>query len=175
MHKALFLDRDGILNVDKGYVYRWEDIIWVKEVFQIIQLAMDRGYLVIVLTNQSGIHYKKYSKNDVEILHKKMNEFLVDKNLLVNDWFYCAELESESRKPRPGMLLEAQIKYDIDLEHSFMIGDKITDVFETDNKFIRPVTLLVRGQYDLSNANLSENVRVFESHHEVVLELKKIL
>lgn len=175
MHKALFLDRDGILNVDKGYVYKWEDIIWVEEVFEMIKLAMDRNYLVIVLTNQSGVHYKKYTVNDVESLHKKMSEFLAAKKLKVTDWIYCAEVESESRKPRPGMLLEAQKKYDIDLELSFMVGDKVTDIFETDSKFKRPATFLVRGQYDLSKADLKDNVKIFESHHDIVMELQKVL
>ncbi|MBC7714203.1 MAG: HAD-IIIA family hydrolase [Rhizobacter sp.] len=175
MHKALFLDRDGILNVDRGYVYKWEDIVWYEEVFEMIKMAMERGYKVIVLTNQSGIHYKKYTVEDVEALHKKMNEFLTAKNLVVNDWIYCAEMDSENRKPRPGMLLQAQKKYDIDLSKSFMIGDKVTDVFETDDKFKRPTTFLVKGEYDLSKANLKDNVRIFANHKDIVEELKKVL
>lgn len=175
MHKALFLDRDGILNIDKGYVYKWEDIIWVEEVFEMIRLAMDKNYLVIVLTNQSGIHYQKYAKEDVEVLHKKMSEFLAKKGLIITDWIYCAELVSESRKPRPGMLLEAQKKYDIDLSKSFMVGDKTTDVFLTDGKFIRPTTYLVRGDYDLSKAETSDNVIVFETHRDIVNQLKHVL
>ncbi len=175
MQKALFLDRDGILNVDKGYVYKWDDIVWIEEVFEMIKLAMDKGYKVVVLTNQSGIHYKKYTHADVESLHRQMNEFLEKKNLKVTDWFYCAEMESESRKPRPGMLLEAQKKYDIDLEKSFMIGDKYTDVFETNGNFIRPSTFLVKGQYDLSKAEGAERVKIFKTHAEIVEELKKVL
>ncbi len=175
MNKALFLDRDGVVNIDKGYVYKWDDIVWIDEVFEMMKLAMERGYKVIVLTNQSGIHYNKYTQGDVEILHQKMSEYLEKKKLLVTDWFYCAEMESDSRKPRPGMLLAAQKKYDIDLSKSFMIGDKVTDIFETDDQFIRPTTFLVRGEYDLSKANLSDNVKVFENHQDVLKELKKVL
>lgn len=175
MQKALFLDRDGILNVDKGYVYKWEDIIWFEEVFEMIKLAMERGYKIIILTNQSGIHYKKYTHADVEILHTKMNEYLEKKNLKVDDWIYCAEMESESRKPRPGMLLEAQKKFDIDLGKSFMIGDKQTDLFETNGKFERPVTFLVKGQYDLSKVITNNRVKIFNNHAEIVEELKKVL
>lgn len=175
MQKALFLDRDGILNVDKGYVYKWDDIVWVEEVFEMIKLAMERNYIVIVLTNQSGIYYNKYTTEDVEVLHKKMNDYLINKNLVVTDWFYCADLESECRKPRPGMLLAAQKKYDIDLQNSFMIGDKYTDIFITDGKFVRPTTYLVRGEYDLSKADLTNNVKIFEGHKDVVAELRKVL
>jgi D,D-heptose 1,7-bisphosphate phosphatase len=175
MHKALFLDRDGILNTDKGYVYKWEDIIWIEEVFEMIKLAMDRNYLVIVLTNQSGIHYKKYTREDVNFLHNKMNEFLTKKGLIVNDWLFCAEMDSEFRKPRPGMLLEAAKKYDIDLTKSFMVGDKFTDVFETEGKFTRPFTMLVQGEYDLSKAANFNDVKIFENHKSILSELKKLL
>lgn len=175
MQKALFLDRDGILNVDKGYVYKWDDIVWVEEVFTMIKLGMERDYKIIVLTNQSGIHYNKYTKDDVESLHMQMNKYLLDKKLAVDDWIYCAEVDSESRKPRPGMLLEAKNKFDIDLESSFMIGDKFTDIFETDGKFTGPVTFLVKGQYDLSKAQVGSRVKIFNNHLDIVEELKKVL
>lgn len=173
MNKALFLDRDGILNVDKGYVYRWEDIVWFEEIFEIIKLANKRNYKVIVLTNQSGIFQQKYSHNDVLKLHKLMNEHLNQKGALVDDWFYCAEMDSDCRKPRPGMLYEAQKKFDIDLAASVMVGDKVSDVFETDEGKPRPKTFLVQGNYDLSSVLLkqSKNVTVVETHKD----LQKIL
>ena len=175
MQKALFLDRDGIVNVDKGYVYKWDDIEWIEEIFSIIQLGMNRGYKIIVLTNQSGIHYNKYSREDVEILHKKMNTYLNKKNLIIDEWIYCADIDSESRKPRPGMLLEAKDKFNIDLENSFMIGDKITDVFETDGLFTRPITFLIKGQYDLSKVEVDSRVKIFMKHQDIVKELEKVL
>ena len=175
MQKALFLDRDGIVNVDKGYVYKWDDIEWIEEIFSIIQLGMNRGYKIIVLTNQSGIHYNKYSREDVEILHKKMNTYLNKKNLIIDEWIYCADIDSESRKPRPGMLLEAKDKFNIDLENSFMIGDKITDVFETDGLFTRPITFLIKGQYDLSKVQVGSRVKIFMKHQDIVKELEKVL
>lgn len=175
MNKALFLDRDGILNVDKGYVYRWEDIIWVDEVFDMIKIANERGYKVIVLTNQSGVDKGMYNEKDVNILHEKMNAFLIAKKLVVDDWFYCIEMDSINRKPRPGMLLSAQKKYDIDLSKSFMVGDKATDVFETDGSFIRPKTLLVRGSYPLEHPDVGREVSVYENHGDVLRVLKEIL
>jgi D,D-heptose 1,7-bisphosphate phosphatase len=175
MNKALFLDRDGVLNVDKGYVYKWDDIIWIEEIFEIIKIANDRGYKVIVLTNQSGIHKGMYSEQDVHLLHKKMNDFLSGKALIIDEWYYCAEMDSEFRKPRPGMLLEAQKKFNIDFSKSFMVGDKSTDIFETDGLFTRPFTLLVKGSYELNHSDIGKNVSVFDSHADILAELKKLL
>lgn len=175
MNKALFLDRDGILNVDKGYVYLWEDIIWIEEIFEIIKMANERGYKVIVLTNQSGIHKGMYTKEDVHILHERMNSFLKQKGLRVDDWFYCAEMDSEFRKPSPGMLLAAAKMHNIDLSKSIMVGDKATDVFTTNGSFIRPETLLVEGSYDLNHPDIGKNVSIYKNHQEIYDALKKLL
>jgi D-glycero-D-manno-heptose 1,7-bisphosphate phosphatase len=173
INKALFLDRDGIINVDKGYVFLYEDIVWIEETLEMIKLANDKGYKVIVLTNQSGVFRKMYSEDQVIKLHHLMAEYLKSKGLKIDDWFYCPELESESRKPRPGMLLAAQKKYSIDLSLSFMVGDKPSDVFDTDGNFKRPHTLLVRGNYQIADTMLEKDVRVLENHKEVLEILKK--
>jgi len=175
MNKALFLDRDGILNLDKGYVYKWEELVWMDEVYDMIKMANERGYKVIILTNQSGIHRGMYTRDDVQILHKQMQDHLENLGLHIDDWFYCAEMDSEDRKPRPGMLLAAQKKHDIDLSKSFMVGDKATDVFDTDGSFKRPATLLIRGNYDLTHPDIGNGVKVFNNHTEVLSELKKVL
>lgn len=171
-NKALFLDRDGIINEDFGYVYRYQDIVWIRPVFEMIKLANARGYKVIVLTNQSGIHSGKYSHDDVCTLHGQMNDYLSEAGAHIDGWFYCAEMDSDCRKPRPGMLLSAQEKFDIDLAHSFMVGDKVSDVFLTEGICESPVTFLVRGNYDLKSAVESEKVRIFSTHQEVLAELK---
>lgn len=175
MNKALFLDRDGIMNVDKGYVYKWEDIIWVEEIFDIIKLANERGYKVIVLTNQSGIDKGMYTKDDVDGLHEKMDLYLKQKGLTIDGWYYCAEMDSEFRKPRPGMLLQAAKEHSLDFTQSFMVGDKATDVFETDGVFSRPETLLVKGAYNLDHPDLGNHVNIYKTHKELYETLKKLL
>ena len=175
MNKALFLDRDGVLNLDKGYVYQWSELVWINEIFDIIKLANERGYKVIVLTNQSGICRGMYQKEDVRLLHQQMHAHLENLGLCVDDWCYCAEMDSVDRKPRPGMLLAAQKKHNIDLAKSFMIGDKATDVFDTDGSFIRPHTFLIQGNYDLTHPDLGQNVAILRNHSEVLSELKKVL
>lgn len=175
MNKALFLDRDGVLNIDKGYTYKWEEIVWFDEIFSLMKLAKDKNYKIIILTNQSGVGRGMYTREDVENLHQKMNDFLKSKNISITDWFYCPDLESENRKPRPGMLLAAQKKYNLNLEHSIMVGDKISDIFETNGLFIRPKTFLIKGNYDLSMAEKKGGVVVLDSHHELLVQLEKIM
>jgi D-glycero-D-manno-heptose 1,7-bisphosphate phosphatase len=173
MNKALFLDRDGIINIDKGYVHKWSEIVWMDGIFDIIKLANTRDYKVIVVTNQAGVDRKMYTHDDVALLHKQMNEYLVSRDLHITDWLYCAELTHESRKPRPGMLLEAREKHQIDLGASFMVGDKVSDVFETDGAFTRPSTLLLKGNYDLVDASSHAEVRFFDSHQKILKVLEQ--
>jgi D-glycero-D-manno-heptose 1,7-bisphosphate phosphatase len=173
MNKALFLDRDGIINIDKGYIHKWSEIVWMDGIFDIIKLANARDYKVIVVTNQAGIDRKMYTHDDVALLHKQMNEYLVAKGLQITDWLYCGELTHESRKPRPGMLLEAREKHQIDLGASFMIGDKVSDIFETDGAFMRPATLLLKGSYDLAEASAHAGVRIFDSHQKILKVLEQ--
>lgn len=162
MTKALFLDRDGILNIDKTYIYRWEDIEWVDGIFDLIRFGNEHGFLVIVLTNQSGVARGKYREEDILVLHEKMSEYLAEKDLRIDDWFYCLEFDSERRKPRPGMMLEARDKYAIDLSQSFMVGDKPTDILEVEGSAV-PKTLLLKGNYSLDGAN----AEIYESLADV--------
>lgn len=169
MKKALFLDRDGIINIDKTYTYRWEDIEWVEGVFDLIAFANANNYLVIVLTNQSGVAQGMYKEEDIKKLHQKMSEFLAQKNLTIDDWFYCTEYNSERRKPRPGMMLEARDKYDIDLSQSIMIGDKLTDILEVDSA-VAPKTLLLKGNYPLMGAK----AEVYGSMKDILFRVKEL-
>jgi D,D-heptose 1,7-bisphosphate phosphatase len=164
---ALFLDRDGIINVDHAYVYRFENIEWVEGIFDLIRFANDRGLFVFVLTNQSGVALGKYCEEDVVKLHRQMNDFLKEQKAIVHDWFYCPSYESDRRKPRPGMMIEAKDRYDVDLEKSFMVGDKISDILEIEG----PRTLLLQGNYPLKLEGLASGR---ESRVEIFSSLKDI-
>ncbi len=165
---ALFLDRDGIINIDKSYVFRFEEIEWVEGIFNLIQFANAQDLLVIVLTNQSGVAQGMYQESDVIDLHIQMNEYLKSKNCKVTDWFYCTEYDSSCRKPNPGMMIEAQKKYNINLYNSYMVGDKSTDILKIDG----PTTFLVRGNYPLGDIDKTEKVEVFDSLADVLKRLK---
>lgn len=168
---ALFLDRDGIINVDRAYVYRFSDIEWVEGIFDLIRFAKSRGLMVIVLTNQSGVAQGMYKEEDVLNLHLQMDAYLRSQNVFVDDWFYCTEYDSEYRKPRPGMMIAAMNKYGIDLESSFMVGDKPTDVLEIEG----PTTFLLKGNYPLESIIQNKKAKVFSSIAEIQTEIQKIL
>ena len=106
MRKAVFFDRDGVLNVDKSYLGFIKDFEWMDGAKEALAYLTEEGYAIIVVTNQSGVARGYYTEDDVKVLH---------------DWM-CR------RKPAPGMVLQAAKDYDIDLKHSFMIGDMPRDV-----------------------------------------------
>lgn len=168
--KALFLDRDGIINVDKAYVSRFEDIIWVDGIFDLIRFANSHGFLVIVLTNQSGVAQGMYKEEDVIKLHRQMNDFLSALNLKVDDWFYCTEYDSHCRKPRPGMMIEARDKHSIDLTKSFMIGDKVSDILQIEG----PTTFLLQGNYPLDEVIKNKKAEVLTSLPSIQKRLEEL-
>lgn len=136
--KALFLDRDGIINIDSGYVHKKEKFIFLKEIFLLCIEAQKLNLQIIVITNQAGIGRGYYTKKDFHILNDWMVNEFKSRGIKILDVFYCPyhpihgigeyKKESECRKPKPGMLLKAAIKYDLDLSKSCLIGDKPSDV-----------------------------------------------
>jgi D-glycero-D-manno-heptose 1,7-bisphosphate phosphatase len=164
--KALFLDRDGIINVDKSYVFKFSDIVWMSGIIDLIKFANQHNFLVVVLTNQSGIDRGYYKEEDVVKLHQEMSDYLLSKDAKVDDWFYCPDLDSPDRKPNPGMMIKARDKHNIDLSKSIMIGDKESDVLNIDG----PTYIIVEGNYNLSNLkdhatlvkNLEDALEVFK-------------
>ena len=129
--KALFLDRDGIINIDHGYVCRVEDFEFVDGIFEFIKLFLNNGFLLFIVTNQSGIGRGYYSEdNFLNLTEWMLKEFKKEK-IFVEDVFYCPHSPEEKckcRKPQIGMLKQALEKHTIDLNSSFMIGDKQSDI-----------------------------------------------
>lgn len=133
--RAVFLDRDGTLNVDKDYLHRAEDWEWIPGAVEAIRLLNDAGLLVIVTTNQSGIARGFYDEAAVHSLHATVDRWLATHGAHVDGYYLCPHhpeygdrTECDCRKPAPGMLLAAARKFDIDLAHSFVVGDKASDV-----------------------------------------------
>jgi D-glycero-D-manno-heptose 1,7-bisphosphate phosphatase len=132
-NKALFLDRDGVINIDKGYVHKIEDFEFIEGIFDLCKSYQDKGYLIIVITNQAGIARGYYTEEDFLKLSEWMKKEFAKRNVIITDIFYCPHHpdftgECECRKPKPGMILKAAKKYNIDLSESILIGDKITDI-----------------------------------------------
>lgn len=136
---ALFLDRDGVLNEDRGFVHRWEDFVWIPGAKETVAAFNRAGWLVIVVTNQSGVGRGYYPEADVHALHERMREDLAKAGAHI-DAFYHAPQHPEApveayrhpdpplRKPNPGMILQALQDWPIDAEASFLVGDKPSDL-----------------------------------------------
>lgn len=132
---AVFIDRDGTLNVEKNYLHRWEEWEWIPGAVDAIKRLNAVGYLVIVTSNQAGIARGYYTERDVLELHQRVDADLKARGGRIDAYYYCPHHPEHGevrdcgcRKPEPGMLLEAAQEHDIDLLHSFMIGDKSSDI-----------------------------------------------
>ena len=133
MRKALFLDRDGVINIDHGYVSSTEAFDFVPGILDWIRQMQERGYLPIVVTNQSGIGRGYYSAEDFEQLTDYMLAEMRTAGIGIDreQIFHCPHTPEEGcacRKPAPGMFLEAIRRFAIDPKQSIMIGDKASDI-----------------------------------------------
>ncbi|MEG0024170.1 MAG: HAD family hydrolase [Akkermansia sp.] len=127
-HKALFLDRDGVINIDTHYAHRIDDFVLVPGILELCRQAQDKGYLLIVVTNQSGIERGLFSEEDYQLFTQHMRNVFAKQQISIKDVFHCPSLNHEDRKPRVGMFLKAQVKYDIDMASSLNVGDKERDI-----------------------------------------------
>lgn len=135
---AVFLDRDGVLNKDHGYVYRPDQIDWIPGAQTAVRRLNDLGYRVIVVTNQAGVAHGHYKEGDVIALHQWMQEGLAISGAFVDAFYYCPyhpqarigkyRAQHANRKPSPGMILQAFSDLPIRKDQSFLIGDKQTDI-----------------------------------------------
>lgn len=147
MRKALFLDRDGVINVDKGYVYKISDFEFVDGIFDLCKKYQDKGYLIFVITNQAGIARGFYNDRDFVELTLWMTKQFKLNGIVIAKVYYCPHhpdfnATCNCRKPNPGMLLDAQREFDIDLAESVLIGDKESDVAAGANAGIKKLILI---------------------------------
>ena len=141
INKACFLDRDGVLNEDIGYLHKSEDFKWIDGAVEAIKLLKKNNFLVIVITNQSGISRGYFDSKDVTNLHEWMNKILKKEDIQINDFFFSGDLPNNNpesrRKPSPKMINEAVEKYKLDKTRCFMIGDKLSDLEAAKNAQIK--------------------------------------
>ena len=136
--KALFLDRDGVINHNFGYVYRIDEFKFIDGIFDLVCAAKKKEYLIIIVTNQAGIGRGLYTEANFLALMEWVKIKFDEKNIPIDDIFFSpfhpeagiGEYKKDSylRKPNPGMLFNAQKKYKIDLSKSIIVGDNISDI-----------------------------------------------
>jgi len=165
--KTIFLDRDGVINKEVHYLHKIEDFEFIDGVFKICQYLNMLGYKIIVITNQSGISRGYYNETDFEILSNWMVDEFKKNDIKILDIFHCPHLPDSNckcRKPKPGMLLAAKDKYNIDMQNSWLIGDKEDDIIAANNSDITN-TILVKSGHTINEID-SNAKYILESINE---------
>jgi len=161
-NKAVFLDRDGTLNVEKEYVHRIEDWEWIPGAIDALVSLKKAGFLVIVVTNQAGIARGYYTDAEVNYLHARINEELKGYDAMIDAFYHCPHHpefngECKCRKPMPGMIYQAQLDFGIALERSWFVGDKASDIYAGLSAGVKPI-LVSTGYGKKERALLSDSI-----------------
>ena len=157
-NKALFLDRDGVINVDYGYVYRKEDFHFVDGIFELAATATKLGYLIVIVTNQAGIARGYYTEQQFHELMDWVEEQFRRHGAEITATYFCPyhpehgigkyKRDSECRKPKPGMILRAARELEIDLEKSILVGDSKSDLEAGRAAGVRKIVYLELGKHN---------------------------
>lgn len=157
MNKAIFLDRDGIINVDKAYVSKIEDFDFCEGIFEVLKHFQSLGYLLIIVTNQSGIGRGYYTQEDFDTLTAWILAELKKEEINIHAVYHCPhspEDRCDCRKPNSKMLQDAIKEFDIDVKKSWMIGDKLSDIEAGKNAHIDNTIFVNSAAYTEAKHNV---------------------
>ncbi len=159
MKKAIFLDRDGVINVDHGYIYKTSEFEFISGVFEACRYFVEQGYLIVVVTNQSGIARGYYTEQDFDLLTQWMKARFLEEGITISNVYFCPHHPEKAekgqakylktcdcRKPAPGMLNQAIADFDIDVKNSIMVGDKLSDLQAAINAGVTTKILVRSGK-----------------------------
>lgn len=138
LRRGLILDRDGVVNEDRGYVYRAADCRFIDGIFDLVAAFAARGFAIIIATNQSGIGRGLYTETDFQVFMEWVRGEFARRNLFIDAVYHCPDHPTEGigpyrraspwRKPEPGMLIQAAHDFSLDLARSWTVGDKLSDI-----------------------------------------------
>lgn len=159
--KVVFLDRDGVINIDHGYVHDIDNFQFVDGIFDTCLWFRKNDYHLVICTNQSGIGRGLYSEAQFKSLNTWMVSKFLDHGIPILDVYYCPHLPHENckcRKPSPGMLIAAHTKYNIKLELSHMIGDSESDILAGRSAGVRSTILLRQEESSFTESTKADYV-----------------
>ncbi len=172
--KIIYLDRDGVINEDFGYVSKVENFKFVDGVFEACRIFIELGYEIIIVTNQSGIGRGYYSLEDFQILTNYMLDEFRKQNIDILKVYFCPhapEVNCECRKPKDGMILQSLNDFSIDLKNSWLVGDKISDIECAKNGNIANKILIDEEKVSNSDffvaKNLFDSLKYIKAKNEI--------
>lgn len=182
--RALFLDRDGVINEEVGYLHRPAEVRFVPGIFALLRAAKALGYATVVVTNQSGIARGLYTSEDFETLMRWMRERFQEQMITLDAVYHCPyhpehgvgkwRREHPDRKPSPGMLLRAAREHGLDLAQSVMVGDRCSDVAAANAAGVREVMLLVDSALAPGAAGCEGSYRIVRTLGEAEDRLRQL-
>ena len=177
---TIFLDRDGVINEDYGYVNKWENFVFIAGSLEALQILSKNNFRIIIVTNQAGIARGYYTENDFKKLTNTFNNFCNKKGIRIHDTFYCPHhvdgvvkkyrKACNFRKPNSGMFLKAIKKYKINVRNAIMVGDKMTDIIASFNAGIKH-NFLLNTKKKVKSSEIKIN---FEIRSELLSVVKEI-
>jgi len=167
--KALFLDRDGVINIEKEYLYKIKDFEFIDGIFDLCEYYQKLGYKIFVVTNQSGIARKYYNEKDFDVLTSWMIKEFLKKGIKIEKVYHCPHHPDISgycdcRKPNAGMFLKAQKEFSINLKNSILVGDKESDIEAGINAGIKKTYLF----NELDNVSISKAVQIVTNLKDII-------
>ncbi|MDP8033638.1 D-glycero-beta-D-manno-heptose 1,7-bisphosphate 7-phosphatase [Pasteurella atlantica] len=178
--KAIFLDRDGTLNIDYDYVHKIDDFDFIEGVIPTLRKFKEKGYLLVLVTNQSGIGRGIFTEEQFLELTQWFDWSLAEQGIDFDGIYYCPhhpekalgeyKQECDCRKPKPGMFLQAINELNIDPAQSFIVGDKLSDILAGENAGVK-TKVLVRTGHKLTEEGITKADYVLDS----LVDLLKIL
>ena len=144
MKKAVFLDRDGTINIDTGYVGDPDKLVIIEGAREAIKLLKDKGFLVFIVTNQSGVARGYFSVEQMQLVNKKILDELAHKQVCIDGIYYCPhhpDEECSCRKPKPLIVNSIAAEFAVELKRSYFVGDKMSDVHTGKNAGCRTVLI----------------------------------
>lgn len=179
--KAVFLDRDGVINTDFGYVYKKKDLEFVDNIINLLINLQNKGYVFFVITNQSGIGRGIYTEKEMQVFNNNMQKELRRYDIEIRSIYYCPHhpsskiskycVECDCRKPGSSLFQKAKKEHNVDMDKSWAIGDKLNDCVAA--KKVGLKTILLDSKYVTKEDSKSEKIDFFVNNLKEVVEIIK--